>query len=71
MSAAWAGLPKAQIKKSSSLRVKSDDFRERARYYRFAAALTDVPRDAAMFNDLAAMFDEIADQFGRTETRSA
>ena len=51
------------------MRVTSDDFRERAKYYRFAAALTDVPRDAAMFDDLATMFDEIADQVSRAETK--
>jgi len=71
MSATPAALPKEQIKKSSWLRVTSDDFRERAKYYRFAAALSDAPRDAAMFNDLATMFDEIADDFGRAEAKPA
>jgi hypothetical protein len=54
-------------KMSPPLRVTPDDFRERAKYYRFAAALTDAPRDAEMFNELAMMFGEIAAHFRRAE----
>jgi hypothetical protein len=45
------------------VRTASADFRKRARHYRFAAALTNTPRDVATFDGLAAMFDQIACRF--------
>jgi hypothetical protein len=36
-----------------------------------AAWLTDIPRDAAMFDELASMFDQIACRFGRAEPKLA
>ena len=57
---------KEQVKMSAPARMTSAGFRERARY-RLAAALTDIPRDAAMFDELAFMFDQIACRFGRAQ----
>ena len=56
-----------QVKRSPPARVTSADFRKRAQHYRLASALTDIPRDAAMFDELASMFDQIASRFGRAE----
>jgi hypothetical protein len=64
MSATRAELSKGKIKKDPPLRITSDDSRKRAKHCRLAAALTDIPRDSAMFNDLAMRFDQI---FGRAE----
>jgi hypothetical protein len=60
-----------QVKRSLPALVTSADFRKRAQHYRLASALTDVPRDAAMFDEIASMFDQIACRFGRAETRLA
>ena len=56
-----------QVKRSPPARVTSADFRKRAQHYRLASALTDIPRDAAMFDELASMFDQIACRFGGAE----
>ena len=56
-----------QVKMSLPAQVTSADFRKRAQHYRLASALTDIPRDAAMFDELASMFDQIACRFGRAE----
>jgi hypothetical protein len=45
-------------------RVTPIHFRERAREYRLAAALADARRDAAMFDDLAMMFERPAGILG-------
>jgi hypothetical protein len=52
-----------QVKRSPPAQVTSADFRKRAQHYRLASALTDIPRDAAMFDELASMFDQIACRF--------
>ncbi len=57
-----------QVKMSLPAQVTSADFRKRAQHYRLASALTDIPRDAAMFDEPASMFDQIACRFGRAET---
>ena len=56
-----------QVKRSPPAQVTSADFRKRAQHYRLASALTDIPRDAAMFDELASMFDQIACRFDRAE----
>ena len=48
--------------------VTSTHFYERARHYRFAAAVTDNKRDVEMFCDLGAMFEALARDFQRAET---
>ena len=50
--------------------IKSAHFRERARQYRLAAALTDSPRDAETYCDLAMLFNDIARDFRRLEART-
>lgn len=45
-------------------RVTPIYFRVRAREYRLAAALADARRDAAMFDDLAMMFERLAGILG-------
>jgi len=47
--------------------ITSAQFRERARQYRFAAAVTDSSRDVEMFCGLATTFDRLAEDFGRLE----
>jgi hypothetical protein len=47
--------------------VTSTHFYQRARHYRFAAAVTDNERDIAMFSDLGAMFEALARAFQRVE----
>jgi hypothetical protein len=69
MSATRADVSREQVGGSSLVRTTSADFLKRARYYRFAAALTNTPRDVATFDRLAAMFDQIACRFRRAETR--
>jgi hypothetical protein len=54
-----------QVKRSPQ--ATSADFRKRAQHYRLASALTDIPRDAAMFDELASMFNQIACRFRRAE----
>jgi hypothetical protein len=49
--------------------ITSVHFRLRARYYRLAAAISDAPRDVAMFCDLAMMFERLSEDFARAETR--
>ena len=44
-------------------------FRQRARHYQLAAAMTDAPRDVEMFLGLAMMFERIAQEFARAEAR--
>ena len=44
--------------------------RERARLYRFAAALANAPGDMTMFRDLAMSFEQLARQFGQAKARS-
>ena len=46
-------------------RITPFHIRERARLYRFAAALADAPREIAMFRDLAITFEQVARQFGQ------
>jgi hypothetical protein len=60
-----------QVKRSPPAQVTSADFRKRAQHYRLASALADIPRDAAMFDELASMFDQIACLFGRAEEESS
>jgi hypothetical protein len=60
-----------QVKRSPPAQVTSADFRKRAQHYRLASALTDIPRDVTMFDELASMFDQIACRFGLAETRRA
>ena len=43
--------------------VTASDFRQRAKHYRIAAALTDDTRYKEQFYDLAFMFDRIAEKF--------
>ena len=69
MRATQAELSEEQIKRSPPLRMTSDDFHKRAKYYRLAAAVTDIRQDAVMFNDLAMMFDQIAYEFDQAEAR--
>jgi hypothetical protein len=57
---------KEQVKMSAPARRISAGFRERA-HYPLAATLTDIPRDAAMFDERAFMFDQIACRFGRAQ----
>ena len=47
----------------------STQFLERARDYRYAAALTDNPRTANALLDLAFMFERLARDFARVELR--
>jgi hypothetical protein len=47
--------------------VTSTHFHERARHYRFAAAVTDNKHDVEMFCDLSTMFETIARAFQRIE----
>ena len=54
-----------QIEQSWPPRITSDHLRQRARCYRLAAAIADVPRDVATFGALAMMFDRIARDFDR------
>ena len=49
--------------------ITSVSFLRRARHYRLAAAMSDVPRDVKMFLDLAMMFDLVSEQFARVEAR--
>jgi hypothetical protein len=44
--------------------------RERARQYRFAAALANAREDTVMFQDLAMSFEQLARQFGQAKARS-
>ena len=50
--------------------VTSVHLRQRAHYYRLAAAVTDNLHDVEMFNELAAMFDSIASSFLLIEAKS-
>ena len=43
--------------------------RLRPRRYRLAAAVSDVPRDVAMFADLAWTFERLSRHFARAEAR--
>jgi hypothetical protein len=52
-----------QVRMSLPAEVTSAAFSKRAQHYRLASALTDIPRDAALFDELASMFDQIACQF--------
>jgi len=49
--------------------ITSASFRQRARHYQLAAAMTDVPRDMETFIDLAMMFERLAEEFARAEAR--
>jgi hypothetical protein len=49
--------------------ITSVHFRLRARRYRLAAAISDTPRDAAMFRDLAWTFERLSERFARAEAR--
>ena len=50
-------------------RITSVHFRQRARHYQLAAAMTDAPRGVETFLDLAMMFERLAEQFARAEAR--
>jgi pyridoxine/pyridoxamine 5'-phosphate oxidase len=50
-------------------RITSVHFRQRARNYQLAAAVSDAPRDVETFLDLAMMFEQLAEQFARAEAR--
>jgi len=49
--------------------ITSVHFRLRARHYRLAAAISDTPRDVAMFCDLAWTFERLSERFARAEAR--
>ena len=49
--------------------ITSVSFRQRARHYRLAAAISDAPRDVKMFLDLATQFQLLSEQFARAEVR--
>ena len=49
--------------------ITSVHFRLRARRYRLAAAISDAPRDVAMFRDLAWTFERLSEHFARAEAR--
>ena len=49
--------------------ITSVHLRLRARRYRLAAAVSDVPRDVAMFHDLAWTFERLSERFARAEGR--
>jgi hypothetical protein len=49
--------------------ITSAHFRGRATRYRFAAAIADSHPESQKFRDLAMMFEKIADDFSRFETR--
>lgn len=58
------------MKATSQLKaIMSVSFRQRARHYQLAAAMTDAPRDVEMFLDLAMMFERLAEEFARAEAR--
>jgi hypothetical protein len=50
-------------------RITSVDFRQWARNYQLAAAMSDAPRDVETFLDLAMMFERLAEQVARAEAR--
>ena len=54
---------------SSPKTITSVHFRLRARDYRLAAAISEAPRDAAMFHDLAWMFERLSEHFVRAEAQ--
>jgi hypothetical protein len=54
---------------SPSKTTTSVQFRLRARHYRLAAAISDAPREVAMFRDLAWTFDRLSEDFARAEAR--
>jgi hypothetical protein len=47
--------------------VRSVQLRERAKHYRYAAAMTDDSRKIQMFLDLAFMFQQMSHDFARYE----
>jgi len=49
----------------------SVQFQERARHYRYAAALTDIPWNIKQFLDLAFMFERLADDFAQWEMKNS
>ena len=49
--------------------ITSVHLRLRARRYRLVAAVSDVPRDVAMFADLAWTFERLSRHFARAEAR--
>ena len=67
MSAIPAKLPEEQVEQSWPRRITSDHLRQRARCYRLAAAIADVPQNAATFDALAMMFDRIAHDFDQAQ----
>ena len=50
-------------------KITSIHLHPRARRYRLAAAVSDVPRDVAMFADLAWTFERLSRHFARAEAR--
>jgi hypothetical protein len=58
-----------KIANPSPKRITSLHFRERARHYRFAAAMSDAPRDVETFLDLAMMFELLSKDFARAQAR--
>ena len=50
-------------------KVTSIHFLERARHYRYAAALTDDPHNIQRFIDLAFIFERLAHDFARLEAQ--
>ena len=57
------------MKITSPKQITSVHLRLRARRYRLAAAVSDVPRDVAMFADLAWTFERLSERFARAEAR--
>jgi hypothetical protein len=58
-----------KITSPSPRRITPLHFRERARHYRFAAAMSDAPRDVETFLDLAMMFERLSKDFARAQAR--
>ena len=54
---------------SPAKEITSVHLRLRARRYRLAAAVSDVPRDVVMFADLAWTFERLSERFARAEAR--
>ena len=49
--------------------ITSAHFRQRAIHYRLAAAMSDVPQEVETLVNLARMFEQLAQQFARVESR--
>jgi hypothetical protein len=66
-----ANAPETRFEARRAQAITSAHFGERARQYRFTAALADSLQDVDMFTGLAMMFSRLACDFGRLERRKA